>query len=136
MADYFRDHTESADDLIKHLGSYSVVELIVNLIGAGMAADTPLLPTELILEQDIIYRIVEKLDASNDPEVTLDPPGRKSSLSIRAVPAAIIVCCCCLLAVLSLSMCPLSSLLLWCDVMVSCVPSTRSTRTLHRSLSS
>lgn len=47
MTDYFRGHPETFDHLLKHLTSFSVVELVINIVGAGMASDAPLLPCEV-----------------------------------------------------------------------------------------
>ena len=47
MTEHFREHAENMDHIMKHLGSYSVVELVISIIGAGMASDGPLLPFEV-----------------------------------------------------------------------------------------
>ena len=56
------------DKLLRHSTSLCVVDLWVNILGAGMQVDAPLLPVEFLLEQKIITRLVDRIAPPAGPD--------------------------------------------------------------------
>lgn len=65
---YFVEHTDAIDKLLRHSTSLCVAGMWVNILGAGMQVDAPLLPVEFLLEQKIITRLVHRIGPPAGPD--------------------------------------------------------------------
>ena len=61
MAAYFKETAGAFDSLLRHLSSYSIAEILINIAGAGMASEDPLLPLEFLEERRFVHEIATML---------------------------------------------------------------------------
>ncbi len=66
--DYFAENPDVIDKLLRHSTSLCVADFFTNLLGAGMQVEAPLLPTEFLLEQKVIARLVDQIAPPAGPD--------------------------------------------------------------------
>lgn len=66
--DYFAEHPDVISKLLRHSTSLCVADFFINLLGAGMQVEAPLLPAEFLLEQMVILRLVEQIAPPAGPD--------------------------------------------------------------------
>eukprot|EP01043_Picozoa_sp_COSAG02_P030983 COSAG02_NODE_2003_length_10135_cov_9.873754_6_plen_140_part_00 len=66
--DYFSENPDVIDKLLRHSTSLCVADFFTNLLGAGMQVEAPLLPTEFLLEQKVIARLVDQIAPPAGPD--------------------------------------------------------------------
>ena len=66
--DYFVENPDVIDKLLRHSTSLCVADFFTNLLGAGMQVEAPLLPTEFLVEQKVIARLVDQISPPTGPD--------------------------------------------------------------------
>lgn len=66
--DYFAEHPDVIDKLLRHSTSLCVADFFINLLGAGMQVEGPLLPTEFLSDHKVIARLVERIAPPAGPD--------------------------------------------------------------------
>ena len=78
---HLRENPATLEKLLRHTTSACVADFFVNLLGAGMQVESPLLPVEFLVEQRLVPRLVERI---------APPPGPDSRASAATILVALL----------------------------------------------